>query len=73
MEKEDHTQEIYLGSPLNSMSYSIPHLREIVHYNLDQDYNNNTPLTLSNAKIQISYHQLILEPQLNQFTQIDLI
>jgi hypothetical protein len=51
------------------MSYSSPHLREIVHYNLDQDFNNNSPLTFSKAKNQISYHQLIL---LNQFSLIDL-
>ena len=42
-EREKQTQGFYPGSPLNSMGYFIPHLREIVHYNLDQDYNNFFP------------------------------
>ncbi|KAK2368511.1 hypothetical protein QL285_081699 [Trifolium repens] len=42
-EREKQTQGFYPGSPLNSMGYSSPHLREIVHYNLDQDYNNFFP------------------------------
>ena len=42
-ERRKQTQAIYPGSPLNSMGYSSPHLREIVHYNLDQDYNNFFP------------------------------
>jgi hypothetical protein len=50
------------------MGYSSPHLREIFHYNLDQDYNNTLPITLSKAKNQISY-QLI---SLNQFLLIEL-
>jgi hypothetical protein len=41
------------------MGYSSPHLREIIHYNLDQDYNNPFDLILD----QTQYFSTDLDPR----------